>query len=146
MKNHAINPLAELNHAELQQITDRIIYLRQDVLCMSQQQFADVIGISQTYLSLLENQNKEFNIELIMQIVSSLNVNLNWLIYGIGGNDNIFQARHNKLHQQSEALDALKKAYSLRDTDIEFIQRYISLSDKERSSLSKMSEVMRKLF
>ena len=60
MKNHAINPLAELNHAELQQITDRIIYLRQDVLCMSQQQFADVVGISQTYLSLLENQKKEF--------------------------------------------------------------------------------------
>lgn len=146
MKNHAVNPLSDLTPAELQQIASRIIYLRQDVLHMSQQQFADAVGISQTYLSLLENQKKEFNMELLMQIVLSLNINLDWLIYGLGGNDNIFQARQNKELQRSEALKALKKAYSLRDTDIEFIQRYLSLSDKERTSLSKMSEIMRKLF
>lgn len=146
MKNHAVNPLSDLTPAELQQIASRIIYLRQDVLHMSQQQFADAVGISQTYLSLLENQKKEFNMELLMQIVLSLNINLDWLIYGLGGNDNIFQARQNKELQQSEALKALKKAYSLRDTDIEFIQRYLSLSDKERTSLSKMSEIMQKLF
>lgn len=146
MKNHAVNPLSDLTPAELQQIASRIIYLRQDVLHMSQQQFADAVGISQTYLSLLENQKKEFNMELLMQIVLSLNINLDWLIYGLGGNDNIFQARQNKELQRSEALKALKKAYSLRDTDIEFIQRYLSLSDKERTSLSKMSEIIRKLF
>lgn len=145
MKNYAVNPLTDLSPAEFQQIANRIAYLRQDVLCMSQQQFADTVGISQTYLSLLENQKKEFNMELLMQIISSLDVNLDWLIYGLGGDENIFQARRNKIRQQEDALTCLKKAYSLKNSDIEFIQRYISLSDKDRSALMKMSDVLRKL-
>lgn len=145
MKNTTTNPLTDLSPMEFQQIANRIIYLRQNILRMPQHQFADMIEISQPYLSLLENQKKELNMETLMQIASVFNINLDWLIYGIGGDKNIFQKGYHEQHQQTEALVSLKKAYSLKDADIEFIQKYLSLSDKERSSIIKASNVLRKL-
>ena len=145
MKKHA-NPLTDMPPAELQQIAVRIAHLRQDVLRMTQHQFAEAAGLSQAYLSLLENQKKSFNMETLMQIAFSLNVSLDWLTYGIGGDENIFQAGCRGQRQQEEALAALKKAYSLKSADIEFIQNYLSLSDRERSALAKSSDALRKLF
>lgn len=146
MKNNLSNPLTELSTVELQKITNRIVYLRQHIFHMTQHQFADMIEISQPYLSLLENQKKELNMDTLMQIASSLNINFDWLIYGAGGNDNIFQKDHDKHFQKKEALTALKKAYSLGSSDIEFIKNYLTLSDKERSSVAKASDALRKLF
>lgn len=145
MKKTTSNPLADLSSIELQQIANRIVYLRQNILRMTQHQFADSVEISQPYLSLLENQKKEFNMDTLIQIATSLNVNLNWLIYGIGGDENIFQQGYHEQRQQEESLAALKKAYSLKSTDIEFIQKYLSLSDKERSAITKASDAFRKL-
>lgn len=145
MKKHT-NPLTNLPPAELQQIAGRITHLRQDILRMTQHQFAETVELSQAYLSLLENQKKEFNMETLMQIASFLNLNLDWLIYGIGGDENIFRAGYHEQRQQEEALMTLKKAYSLKSADIKFIQKYLSLSDKERSALAKSSDVLRKLF
>lgn len=148
MKNHSLNPLNTLSAEDLQQLTKRIIHLRQDVLRMSQSQFAEKVEISQAYLSLLENQKKEFNIDTLMQIAISLKVNLDWLIYGIGGDDNIFQPNihiHDPRDKEN-ALSALKKAYSLTKNDIEFLQKYLALSDKERSAIIKAADSLRKLF
>lgn len=145
MKKLTTNPLADLSPAELQQIANRIVYLRQNILRMTQHQFADAVEISQPYLSLLENQKKEFNMETLMQIASFLNINLDWLIYGIGGDKNIFRQGYHEQRRQADALVSLKKAYSLKSTDIEFIQKYLSLSDKERSAIIKASDALRKL-
>lgn len=145
MKKHA-NPLTDMPPAELQQIAVRIAHLRQDVLRMTQHQFAEAAGLSQAYLSLLENQKKSFNMETLMQIASFLNLNPDWLIYGNGGDENIFRAGYHGQRQKEEVLAALKKAYSLQSADIEFIQKYLSLSDRDRSALAKSSDALRKLF
>lgn len=146
MKNHSLNPLNTLSAEDLQQLTKRIIHLRQDILHMSQSQFAEKVEISQAYLSLLENQKKEFNIDTLMQIAISLKINLDWLIYGIGNDDNIFQPNIHDPRDKENALSALKKAYSLTQKDIEFLQKYLVLSDKERSAIIKAADSLRKLF
>lgn len=138
MKNQSKDLLKDLTPEEKEKIVSRIIYLRHNILNMTQQQFADVINISQTYLSLIENGKKEIKIDTLLQISYILKVNLDWLIYGFGDDENIFQTNaytKDSITQglKDEAIEKLASAYSLKDNDIKLIKKFLSLSDKERT-------------
>jgi transcriptional regulator with XRE-family HTH domain len=150
MKNQPKELLKNLTSDELSLITSRISYLRQTILKMTQQQFADTIKVSQAYLSLIECGKKNLNSEILLQIAYTLKINLDWLIYGIGDDSNIFQNEDQTAevitqNLKQEALDNLKSAYSLKDSDAELIQRYLSLNDQERNHIQKALSSLHKL-
>lgn len=142
MKYNAANILEELSSAEKKAIVERVIRLRRDIYNMTQEQFSKTVGISQTYLSLLENGKREINTNAICQIATSLKVNLDWLIYGLGEPDanftpevpqSIVPVRIDKITAQSN----FKKAFSLKESDMEFISWFANLPLKERSRYAK---------
>ena len=148
MKSNAI--LDSLSAEELASISQRIKYLRTDILQMTQSEFANAANISQTYLSFLERGERDINIPFITNISSSLKINLDWLIYGIGDDSNIFASQHitKELllkNSQEYALSELQKAYSLKNTDLDFLKWYLSLSKAERLHFVEATNTISKL-
>lgn len=137
MENSNQYLLDTLSPEELSSITDRIKYLRCGVLQMTQTQFALSANISQTYLSQLENGNKKINISTILHISSSLKINLDWLIYGIGDDSNIFDSSQISKDllirsNQQTVLHDIQKVYSLKSKELDFISWFLSLPSKDR--------------
>lgn len=150
MNNNSESILANMTEQELSAINKRLVYLRQNILQMTQSQFCDAIKISQTYLSLLENGQRKIKIQIILKISSALKINLDWLIYGIGNDDNIFQSNDYSKEiftrsSQEEALTNLQKAFSLKESDKNFLSWYLALSQKERAALFKSLEAIKHL-
>lgn len=136
--NTNINLLEDLSSSDKKAIVKRICQLRSDILHLTQEQFANHTGISQSYLSQLESGRKELHMNIINQICTALQVDLYWLIFGAGQpfvsdipSSTIDILKESK---RSVALFNLQKAFSLKDSDMEFISRYINLPLKERSS------------
>lgn len=137
MKNRENTLLNNLSSEEIAGISKRIIYLRNSILHMTQSQFANHVKISQTYLSMLENGKKEILDSTICQIATSLHVNLDWLVYGIGGDENIFQSETlTKEYFEDTAkkavLSDLQAAYSLKPNEIDFVTWFLNLSSKDK--------------
>lgn len=150
MNNNSESILANMTEQELSAINKRLVYLRQNILQMTQSQFCDAVKISQTYLSLLENGQRKIKIQIILKISSALKINLDWLIYGIGNDDNIFQSNDYSKEiftrsSQEEALTNLQKAFSLKESDKNFLSWYLALSQKERAALFKSLEIIKHL-
>ena len=136
------NILDTLSSDELVLISNRIKYLRCEILHMTQSEFATSVKISQSYLSFLENGDRDINLSAIENIATSLRVNLDWLIYGIGDDDNIFASQNitKDFLVQSNQLSILKelqKVYSLKSSEIEFLEWYLSLDSKKRQDFIK---------
>ena len=109
---------------------------------MTQSEFATTVKISQSYLSFLENGDRDINLSAIENIATSLRVNLDWLIYGIGGDDNIFASENITkdflMHSnQISILNELQKAYSLKSNEIDFLEWYLSLDSNKRQEFIK---------
>lgn len=68
----------------------RITYLRNDILHMTQAEFASTLKISQTYLSLLESGKKSITEAIISKILTTFRINSDWLISGLGTDQDIF--------------------------------------------------------
>lgn len=134
--------LDTLSSEELSLISNRIKHLRCDILHMTQSEFATTVKISQSYLSFLENGDRDINMSAIVNIATSLRVNLDWLIYGIGSDDNIFASENITKDyfvqsNQASVLKELQKIYSLKPSEIEFIEWYLTLQSKERQEFVK---------
>ena len=84
------NTNSTLNGEDLKNITSRVIYLRNQILHMTQSEFASVLKMSQTYLSLIESGKKAITKPTIDNILSTFKVNMEWLLFGIGTDDEIF--------------------------------------------------------
>lgn len=118
-------------------IAARVVYLRTEILHMSQSQFASLLKISQTYLSMVENGKRQISDPIIQRIIATLSVNFEWLVYGIGNDDEIFLSNtitkeYLKSSSQSSSLSALQAAYSLNASEMDYISWYLSLSREER--------------
>lgn len=143
------NPiLSNMTPQELLAVTQRITYLRQDILQITQAQFADAVNISQTYLSLLESGNRTITEPIIDQLFSQFKVNPDWLYHGKGeilqpGAD--FDKEKLILSQQVNAMDKLQTAYSLKESEVNFISWYLSLSSKNRANFSKSLNLIKTL-
>lgn len=150
MKNKENTLLNNLSPDETAEISKRIVYLRNSILHMTQSQFANHVKISQTYLSMLENGKKGILDSTICQIATSLHVNLDWLVYGIGGDENIFQSEtitkeyFEETSKKAILLD-LQAAYSLKPNEVDFITWYLNLSSKDKqkyiAALGTISEL-----
>lgn len=139
-----------MSETELKEISARIVYLRQNVLQYSQLQFAAFIKLSQTYLSLIESGKKHVNSSVIRKIAIAFNVDIDWLLYGTGGPENIFQSERTTKELitsslQKEALDSLQKAYSLKENDVSFLSAYLALNRKEKDVFLSALNSIKKL-
>lgn len=148
MKNNTL--LNGLSEKELSDIVERIVYLRTEILHMTQDKFASAIKISQTYLSLIEHGKKEITMSILSQISYSLQVNLDWLIYGLGSEGSIFTSPDvtvDLLQQtdQETALDYLQRSFSLKESEMDFLSLYLNLSPKDRQCFSDALKVIGKL-
>ena len=142
--------LDSLSAEELTSISQRIKYLRTDILQMTQSEFANAANISQSYLSFLERGERDVNISFITNISSSLKINLDWLIYGIGDDSNIFASQNITKERlikdnQEYALSESQKAYSLKTNDLDFLKWYLSLSKSERQHFVEATNTISKL-
>lgn len=118
-------------------IAARVVYLRTEILHMSQSQFASLLKISQTYLSMVENGKRQISGPIIQRIIATLSVNFEWLVYGVGNDDEIFLSNtitkeYLKSSSKSSSLSALQAAYSLNASEMDYISWYLSLSREER--------------
>ena len=134
MKN--TNPT--LNEEDLKNTASRITYLRNQVLHMTQSEFASVLNVSQTYLSLIESGKKTITKSTIDNILSTFKINMEWLLFGVGTDEDIFlSSSYTKEYftksAQESALSSLQDTYQLKNDEINFVNWYLSLSSKERS-------------
>ena len=146
MKKNQNSIIEKMSSSETQAIVQRVIHLRKDILKMSQSKFSSVTNISQAYLSQIENGRKKINITILLQISALLNVNLDWLLYGLGDDSNIFtEAATTILVNKENALSNLVKVFSLNNTDAEFISWYVSLPAAKRKSFTDALSVFSRL-
>ena len=133
------NTNSMLSNEDLKNIATRITYLRNQVLHMTQSEFASALHMSQTYLSLIESGKKIITKSAIDNILSTFKVNMEWLMFGIGNDEDIFlSSTYTKEYftksSQDSALSALQTAYQLKNNDVDFIKWYLSLPAKERNN------------
>lgn len=129
--------LQNLSTDDYSGIAARVVYLRTEILHMSQSQFASLLKISQTYLSMVENGKRQISGSIIQRIIATLSVNFEWLVYGVGNDDEIFLSntitkKYLESSSQSSSLSALQAAYSLNASEMDYISWYLSLSREER--------------
>lgn len=146
MKKNQNSVIENMSADEVQAIVNRIVHLRKNILKMSQSKFSIVTNISQAYLSQIENGRKTINTTILLQISAHLNVNLDWLLYGTGEDQNIFtEATTTVLINKENALSNLIKIFSLNSNDEDFLSWYLALSPAERQqftdSLSSFSRL-----
>lgn len=124
------------SNEEFKNIATRITYLRNNILHMTQDEFSSALKISQTYLSLIESGKKAVSKATIKNVLLTFNVNMEWLMFGIGSDDEIFLNHTSKesilQSMPDSSLDALKKAYQLTDNELHFVQWFVTLPSKER--------------
>ncbi len=65
-------------------IGERIKLVRKEQACISQDEFADLLGMSQSHLSLIESEKSLPGCYLLYRIHDTFNINLHWLITGSG--------------------------------------------------------------
>lgn len=149
MKNQSRNILSDLTTAQLDEISDRVQYLRVNTLQMSQSQFASLTKLSQTHLSLLENKKKHIGPKALLQISANTNAKLEWLIYGDGEVD-IFHSdlvSKDQLLQLDRAsvLTELQKTFSLKKSELSFVEFYLNLSSRDKARFSQSLEAIKEL-
>ena len=149
MKNTISNLLLNLSSEELFSIAERISYLRQDVLHLTQAQFASALDVSQTYLSQIENKKKSVTSTILSKISSTYNVRLEWLLVD-SDNTDIFQSEQEIIQysvsvKQEEAFHSLCSAFNLQKSNIDFLHWYLNISDDERAGIQQAINFFRKL-
>ena len=118
-------------------ISERISYLRNDILHMTQAEFSSSLKISQTYLSLIESGKKNITEAIITNILTTFHVNADWFISGIGTDQDIFLDSTPKpyipLLDSETVLHELQKLCHLSDNETSFISWFVSLPEKDRT-------------
>lgn len=122
----------------IESTASRITYLRNDILHMTQAEFSSALNISQTYLSLIEAGKKNITEAIISNILITFRVNSDWLISGIGSDEDIFLDNTTpKKYMPSQDLQVtlheLQKLYQLSDNETTFVSWFLSLPSKDRA-------------
>lgn len=76
--------LDELSADELSAVIKRIICLRSEYLHMTQADFSERLGISQSYISSLEQGRKPLSYSLFEKITRIFSIERSWLLTGKG--------------------------------------------------------------
>lgn len=133
-------------------LASRIVYLRNDILHMTQSEFCSALKISQTYLSLIKAGKKNITKTIISNILTTFNVNADWLLSGIGSDQDIFLDNelpkiYLPVANSESVLNELQKLCSLSNDETSFISWFVSLPAKDRaqfiSSVETFSALVR---
>lgn len=107
---------------------DRIKKIRKE-LDLTQQEFADKIGVKRGAIANYEIGRNEPVDSVVSLICRTFNVNEEWLRYGTG---DMF------LPEPSSEIDALARKYNMSKGEKIFLEKYFTLSDDERRAVSKL--------
>ena len=119
--------LDTLSNEEIAAVIERIIFLREKSEGLTQEQFAQKLHVTQSYISQLEAGRKPLTKSAYEKILNVFNVRPEWLLYGIS--DNIY--RNNEDEQQIAS---------------EFIAWYKSLSIEKQASFAKSVKEISNLY
>lgn len=125
------------------EIAERIKYLRKQILKMSRETFANTLGTSSSVIYNIENnrlKNPTHKNPIFKLICEKFKVNEDWLLDGVGGDDNIFLT----LNKKDELM--LLASKMLQNEDSDFVNRLVSalsrLDDNQVELLTTMAETM----
>lgn len=147
-KDSSTTLFSNLSETKLHEITERIIYLRQNVLDLSQKQFADALNISQSYLSQVESKKKPLNESLVHKICASFQVDVQWLLFNQGDIDTKFLSsaiKSSAIESQNHALKELQTAFSLKSSDTDFLSWFLALNAEDRTALIRAIQNIQQL-
>ncbi len=141
MKNENFQ-LTNFTEEENLQIGKRLTILRNNILHLSQLQCADSLGISQTYLSMLESGKRKITHETVLLYVERFNVSSQWLLFGddsqgIVTNEPLFNADYYIQKKQQDSLISIKDAYHLDKTEADFLSHFLSQDSAIRKRFIK---------
>lgn len=149
MKNSISNLLQKLSSEEQVFVAERILYLRQNILHLTQSEFADALSVTQTYLSQIENKKKSVTSTIIFKICSVYNIRLDWLLSNADDSE-IYQSESEimeyvKSVKQEDAVYSLCSAFNLSKNDMDFLQWYLNISAEERAGFQNAINFLRKM-
>lgn len=97
-------------------------------LNISQKEFGEKIGVTDTSISKIEKGERNPSEQTIKSICREFNVSIMWLKEGLG---DMFTNLPETL------LDELADEYNLSDIQIKIVKKFLELNDKEREVFSK---------
>lgn len=95
-------------------------------LCLTQQAFAERIGLRQNSIALVECGKRNLSSQAILSICREFNVNREWLETGEG---EMWQPKMN------ETFDALSQEYHLDPMESAAVRAFVSLPEEKRSAV-----------
>ncbi len=107
---------------------ERIRHLRKNELKITQEEFSSKIDISRSNLGNIETGKVELTDRVISSICREFKVNYLWLTEGKG---DIFTST------PESVVDELAEDYKLDDLDKKIIEKYLELSDSQRSVIKE---------
>lgn len=138
--NNTSKFIVEVNYLienKIEDIQDRIKYLRENILNIKQIKMSLALGLKQGSLSDIERKKtKTVTDRVINDICREYSINENWLRYG---NGDIY------INDDSISLDDYARKQELNDLEIDIIKAYISLDHETRTKvLDKFKTVFNK--
>lgn len=106
--------------------SERIKYLRKDILHLNQEDFANKIGISRSNIGNIELGRVKLTERVAMDICKEFKINYLWLIEGKGPW---------KTETQDSIFEDLQKELDLDKNDIILLKEYASLDKEQRNQL-----------
>lgn len=98
--------LDTLSKTEITDVINRIVFLRESVLGLTQEQFAQKLHVTQSYISQLEAGRKPLTKSAYEKMLAVFNIDPEWLLYGVP--DNIYRKNQNEQQIVADFLDWFK--------------------------------------
>lgn len=139
-----------LTEEEAQEIAKRILYLRSEVLHMTQSDFAAALKIGQSYLSQLESGKKTVNKALLESIALAFSVNIDWLLRGSHAlsmfvSEDVTKELYSEIAKK-DAMKSIQKVFSLKPDEYDAVQLLLNLPPKERQKCLNAFLVIQDVF
>ena len=109
-------------------MNERLKKLRKK-LDMTQQEFADKIGIARGNIASYEVRKAAVSNAVISLICTKFGVNEEWFRTGTGGDDNMF------LPEPEDELEAFARKYNVTGLERIFLEKYLGLKQSERDAV-----------
>lgn len=106
-------------------MNERIKQIRRE-LGLTQQEFADRIGLKQNSIALIESGKRNISDQAVLSICREYGINEEWLRTGSG---------EKMVPDASDELEALVKKYDLSNADQVLIEKYVNLKAGSRETI-----------
>ena len=106
-------------------MNERIKQIRRE-LGLTQQEFADRIGLKQNSIALIESGKRNISDQAVLSICREYGINEEWLRTGKG---------EKMVPDASDELEALVKKYDLSNADQVLIEKYVNLKAGSREAI-----------